>query len=156
MPDDPTDRAAIDKLVRAFFGLFSNRAGARPALGRIHELFVPQGLLVKCSVDEPLVSTLGEFIAPREVILTNGTLTDFDEEETAASTIVIGDCAQRLSAYRKSGVLEGQPFSRQGIKTFQFIRTGTGWKILSVAWDDEREGFAPADVFLDPPFIIPA
>ncbi len=142
--EEKADKAEIDALVRSFFQLFSNRAGIRPELDRIFGLFVPRGLLVKCGGEEPEVCSLIEFITPRQALLTNGTLQEFHEFETGESTTIFGDCAQRISAYQKSGVLDGQVFSTRGVKTFQFVRSGAGWKILSVAWDDERNGFQPA------------
>ena len=85
--------------------------------------------------------TLDQFIAPREELLSNGTLIDFAEVEKSESTEVLGHVAHRLSTYEKSGVLEGTPFKTRGVKTFQLIETPAGWRILSMAWDDEREGF---------------
>ena len=37
--------------------------------------------------------------------------------------------------------MNGKEFENKGIKTMQFIKTSAGWKISSVAWDDEREEF---------------
>jgi hypothetical protein len=69
-----------------------------------------------------------------------GALTGFQEVETAHRTSVFGNVAQRVSAYMKSGVLEGAAFQMRGVKVFQFIRTADGWRISAVSWDDEREG----------------
>ena len=134
-------KAEIDRLSESFFGLFSNRDGA-PDLERIFDLFVPNGLLAKCTGPDPEISTLRQFIAPRQDLLTNGTLTEFSESESSESTQIFGNVAQRISTYQKSGCLDGVPFSTRGVKTFQFVRTRTGWRILSVTWDDERDGLA--------------
>jgi hypothetical protein len=138
---DADAKAEIDRLADSFFALFSNRDGA-PVLDRIFDLFVPNGLIAKCTDPDPEISTLQEFIAPRQELLTNGTLTDFSESETFERTQIFGNIAQRLSTYQKSGRLDGVPFSARGVKTFQFVRTRTGWRILSVTWDDERDGLA--------------
>jgi hypothetical protein len=138
---DADAKAEIDRLADSFFELFSNRDGA-PVLDRIFDLFVPNGLIAKCTGPDPEISTLQEFIAPRQELLTNGTLTDFAESETSERTQIFGNIAQRLSTYQKSGCLNGVPFSTRGVKTFQFVRARTGWRILSVTWDDEREGLA--------------
>jgi hypothetical protein len=131
----------IDRLIAAFFALFSNRGGAQPNLAGIHELFVPEGVIAKCVDVKPEVSTLDDFIAPREQLLTSGALTDFEEVETSHQTEVFGHIARRVSMYRKSGVRDGAPFVTHGVKIFQLVETPQGWRILSMAWDDEREGF---------------
>lgn len=136
---DVDAKAAIDRLTNSFFALFSNRDGA-PDLDRIFDLFMPQGLVAKCTGPDPEISTLHEFIAPRRALLTNGSLTDFSESETTERTHIFGNIAQRLSTYQKSGSLDGVPFSTRGVKTLQFLRTRMGWRILSVTWDDERDG----------------
>ena len=134
-------KSELDRLTESFFALFSNRDGA-PELGRIFELFVPNGIIAKCTSVDPELTTLREFIAPRQVLLTSGTLTEFSESETSERTQIFGNIAQRISTYQKSGCLDGVPFSTRGVKTFQFVRTRIGWRILSVTWDDEREGLA--------------
>ena len=133
--------AEIDQLIASFFGLFNNRGGSRPDLARARELFVREGLIAKCVASPPEISTLEDFIAPRQELLSSGTLTDFEEVETSQTTQVFGHIAHRLSTYQKSGVLQGTPFVTRGIKSFQLLETPAGWRILSMTWDDEREDF---------------
>jgi hypothetical protein len=142
---DADAKAEIDRLTDAFFELFSNRDGA-PDLERIFDLFVPNGLIAKCTGPDPEISTLHEFVAPRREMLTNGTLTEFSESETFERTQIFGNIAQRLSIYQKSGCLDGVLFTTRGVKTFQFVRTRVGWRIFSVTWDDEREGLFVEDL----------
>ncbi|MEA2165298.1 MAG: hypothetical protein QOK37_3425 [Thermoanaerobaculia bacterium] len=139
-------KAEIDQLAESFFGLFSNRGGITPDLERIFELFVPQGVIAKCTSSDPEISTLREFITPRQDLLTNGALTEFSEAETAERTQIFGNIATRVSTYQKRGVLDGTPFTARGMKSFQFVKTSQGWRILSVNWDDEREGFSIHDL----------
>ncbi len=133
---------AIDQLIAAFFAVFDNHGGRQPDVGRMRELFAERGVLAKCVASAPEISTVEEFIAPRQELLTSGALTDFEEVETSATTQVFGHIAHRQSTYRKSGLLHGAPFVTRGVKSFQFLETPAGWRILSVTWDDEREGFA--------------
>lgn len=143
MPIEPPhpDQTAIDRLVEDFFSVFSNRDGARPRLQRLRELFIPEGVIIKHGGLQPEVYNLDSFIAPRERILNDGTLVDFEEAEVEARTLICGAIAQRLSLYRKSGVLDGRPFQARGLKMAQLVRTPAGWKFSAVAWDDERPGF---------------
>jgi hypothetical protein len=138
--------ADIDRLVQSFFALFSNRGGVLPDLSRVRDLFLAQGVIAKWHEGTLEVMTLDEFIAPRQELLTSGRLTEFFEVELSATTRVVGQIAQRLSVYEKSGVLEGAPFVTRGAKSFQFIDTKDGWRILSLSWDDEREGFSVSEV----------
>lgn len=141
-PDE--DQRAIDRLVGAFFALFSNRGGATPNLRAIFDLCLPQAVICKCVSSTPEVASLESFIAPREVLLSDGTLTEFHEYETAQRTRIVGNIAQRACTYEKAGVLRGTPFRARGVKVFQFIKGTQGWRISAVAWDDERDGLVLA------------
>jgi hypothetical protein len=139
------DQRAIDDLVRAFFGLFSNRDGVTPNLRAIFDLCIAEAVIAKCLSPAPEVMSLQSFIAPRQELLTNGTLTDFEEVETSSRTSIFGNVAQRACTYTKTGVLDGVPFRTRGVKVFQFIKTPQGWRISAVSWDDEREGVTIPD-----------
>ncbi len=125
----------LDALTAEFFGAFDNR-GSAPDVGRIRRLMLSQAVIVKTGPDLA-VYTVEEFIEPREKLLTDGRLVDFAEWETAERTDIAGDIAARFSEYRKSGVLQGVPFSGAGTKSFQFVRTDQGWRIASLSWFDE-------------------
>ncbi|MEU9193070.1 DUF4440 domain-containing protein [Streptomyces hundungensis] len=129
--------AEIDQLMRAFLGAFTNTDGARPDLNVVREVFIPQGVIINNSGAEPVVYDLDAFIAPREKILTDGTLTEFSEWEVHARTEVHGSIAHRLSEYAKSGIRDGLRFEGVGRKSTQFIRTPAGWRMSSMTWDDE-------------------
>jgi hypothetical protein len=45
--------------------------------------------------------------------------------------------AHRFSTYEKRGVRDGTPFAARGRIATQFVRTPGGWRITSMAWDDE-------------------
>jgi hypothetical protein len=137
-----TDPEAIDRVIGEFMGLFCNKNGAKPQLALIHDLFIKDGLIIKNCGPVPEVFNLDPFIRPRELILNDGTLAEFEEAEVQARTLIFGNIAQRIAIYSKSGILSGQPFQARGIKTTQLVRTPDGWRISALAWDDEREGFA--------------
>lgn len=131
----------IDELVKKFFNSFSIKKGCKADLSSIYELFIQEGLIVKCSSSTPEIYNLLQFIEPREKMFNDGYLSNFFEEELLEKTEIFGNIAHRLSYYKKSGLMNGKEFENKGIKTMQFIKTSDGWKISSVAWDDEREGF---------------
>ena len=130
------DLDATNALTAAFFSAFDNRTGA-PALHLIEQVCIPQAVISKCVSDTPEVMSLAQFIAPRRVILTDGTLADFSERETSHTTQIFGHIAQRWCTYEKSGRLKGVAFHATGTKTIQFIKTPAGWRISAVAWDDD-------------------
>lgn len=130
-----------------FFSTFNNKNGKQADLDSLAEIFVAGGLIVKTCGESPSVCNLAEFIAPRRALLNGGDLQEFSEEETWERTDIFGGVAQRLCVYEKSGVLSGQEFTSQGMKSIQLVKTEAGWKISSVAWDDEREGLSvPEDI----------
>jgi hypothetical protein len=130
----------LKAIIDAFFEAVSFEEGSSPAYDRIRELVVPGGLLIRNSGAAPEIATVDEFIAPRQALVDSGELTSFAEFETHAITEVFGQVAHRLSTYGKRGVSGGEPFEGAGIISTQFVLTPDGWRISSMAWDDERPG----------------
>lgn len=85
----------------------------------------------------PVVYDVASFLEPRKTILTDGTVREFSEYETSAQTHVYGNIAQRFSRYEKNWIASGVRVEGRGAKVTQFVRTPQGWKISSVAWDDD-------------------
>jgi hypothetical protein len=131
---------ALQAIIDAFFEAVSFEEGSAPAYDRIRELVVPGGLLIRNSGAAPEIATVDEFIAPRQALVDSGELTSFAEFETHAITEVFGQVAHRLSSYGKRGVSGGEPFEGAGVISTQFVLTPDGWRISSMAWDDERPG----------------
>ncbi|MEU6161291.1 GNAT family protein [Streptomyces sp. NPDC047130] len=131
------DQAEIDRLMDRFMASFTNTGGRRPDLEVIRELFVPEGQIVSNTGDVPVVMDLDAFVQPRQKMLTDGTLTEFSEWEVSRRTEIFGSVAHRFSEYRKSGVRDGARFEGRGHKTTQFLRTPAGWRMSSMAWEDE-------------------
>lgn len=138
-------KAEIDHLVSEFFGAVSFGAGATPSYGNIAPLFIDRGLLIKASTDVPEVSSVQEFVKPREALVASGDLTQFHESEESESTLIFGNVAHRFSVYAKSGITGGKAFEARGKITTQFVNTPSGWKMSAMAWDDERPGLSLAD-----------
>ncbi|MBB5868915.1 hypothetical protein F4553_002294 [Allocatelliglobosispora scoriae] len=136
----------LAELLGAFLAAVSFRRGERPGYGRIHDLFLPEGLLIRNSGPAPEVTTVAQFIEPRQATVDSGALTEFEEVETAARTEVFGQVAHRFSAYAKRGVLDGVPFAGAGMISTQCVLTPLGWRISSMAWDDERPGLTVAEI----------
>ncbi|WP_327008972.1 DUF4440 domain-containing protein [Dactylosporangium sp. NBC_01737] len=127
----------METLLHDFFRAVSFEPGERPHYDAIRDLFVPEGLLVK-AVGAPDVATVDAFIAPRLALVESGALTRFHESELSGETTAFGNVAQRWSVYDKRGVQDGVAFAAVGRISTQFVRTPSGWRITSMAWDDER------------------
>lgn len=132
--------AELKRLTENFFRAVSFEAGTKPSYAGLHELFIASGLLIKNSGATPEINTVREFIEPRQASVDAGDLTRFHEAEIAEATEIFGNVAQRFSAYVKSGTLKGVPFAARGMISTQFILTPAGWRMSSMAWDDERPG----------------
>jgi hypothetical protein len=134
------DRAAIADIVRTFFAAFTSGPDSAARLDALRAAFLPEAVIIRTCGGEPAVYDLDSFIAPRQALLSGGTLVDFREWELSGHTEMFGDIAQHFCGYAKAGVQDGKPFTARGMKTLQFIRTSAGWRISAAAWDDERDG----------------
>jgi hypothetical protein len=131
-------RTNLQSLIDEFFRAVSFQPGQTPAYGGISELFVDDGKLIKNSSDAPEISSVDQFIASRQQLVDSGALTSFQEIETAEITEVFGNIAHRFSTYVKHGTMYGTAIEGRGVISTQFIRTPNGWRMNSMAWDDER------------------
>jgi hypothetical protein len=130
----------IEGIVRAFFAAFISGPDSSTRLDELRSLFLPGAVIVRTCGTEPVLYGVEEFIAPREALLSGGTLVDFREWHVSGRTDLFGDLAHWFGTYAKSWEQDGTPFSGRGMKSLQFVRTGEGWRISAAAWDDEREG----------------
>jgi hypothetical protein len=103
------------------------------------------GKLIRNSSESPEISNVDDFIAARQRLIDSGALTSFEEFETAETTEVFGNIAHRLSTYEKRGTINGEAIEGRGVISTQFICTPSGWRMTSMAWDDERPGLAIPD-----------
>lgn len=136
------DRAEIAGIVRTFFAAFVSGAECAGRLDALRQVFLPEAVIIRTCGGEPTVYGVDSFIAPRQELLSGGSLTAFREWELSGHTEVFGDIAQHFCGYAKAGVQDGTPFTVRGMKTLQFVRTSAGWRISAAAWDDERDGLA--------------
>ncbi|MFC9299504.1 DUF4440 domain-containing protein [Streptomyces sp. NPDC057011] len=130
-----TDKAEIDRVTAEFFGAFDNRGGKAADVARLRRLVLPGGVIVHAG-PELTVYTVEEFVEPRERLLGDGRLVEFSEWETTERTEIAGGIASRFGEYRKSGILDGEPFEGAGTKTMQFVRGPEGWRIAAFSWCD--------------------
>jgi hypothetical protein len=128
----------LARLVAAFFAAVSFEEGGQPGYDAIRDLFVERGLLIRNTGDAPEVTSVDEFIAPRAALAASGELTSFYEGELEAVDQHFGTVAHRWCTYEKRGVQNGTAFEARGTISTQFVLTPQGWRMSSMAWDDER------------------
>jgi hypothetical protein len=141
----PIDATAMEALLQEFFRAVSFAPNERPSYETLRELFIEDGRLIWNSAGSPNVETVDGFIAPRQAMVDSGELTSFHERELRAVTEIFGNVAHRFSTYEKSGVSGGAPFANKGMISTQFVWTVDGWRISSMAWDDQRPGLTITD-----------
>jgi len=132
-----SDKENIDNVINKFFRLFNNKSNSELNLEAIFNLCIPQTIIIKKNGHDQVIYSLESFITPRKIILTDGTLTDFEEFEIKNDTNIMKHIAQRFCRYQKNGVMNGKPFSEFGTKMFHLLKTIEGWKINSVIWEDD-------------------
>ena len=130
--------AELARLAAAFFAAVSFEEGGTPGYDAIGDLFIDAGLLIRNTGDAPEVTTVEEFIAPRAQLVASGALTSFYEGELEAVNQTFGTVAHRWCTYEKRGVQNGSSFEARGAISIQFVLTPEGWRMSSMAWDDER------------------
>jgi hypothetical protein len=131
------DKIEINDLTKQFFNLFDNTDNKIPDRTIARKICIPEITIIKKTGLTEVVYNLTNFIEPRKAILSDGTLTNFQELELHEETQIIGHIAQRRSRYQKSGNLSGKLFTETGTKFFQFIKTKNGWRINSLVWEDD-------------------
>ncbi|SER06959.1 GNAT family N-acetyltransferase [Microlunatus flavus] len=138
-PSSTADRAEIVELVGTFFRAFTSGDGAHGRIAQLHERFLPQAVVVRTCGEEPAVLGVDQFLAPRERLLSDGSLVDFQEWPVQGRLEIFGDVAHWFGSYTKVGIQAGARVDGAGMKSLQLVRTGAGWRISAAAWDDERD-----------------
>lgn len=137
---DDTDRDAVAAVIDTFFSAFVSGAAAVRGAELLRQVLLPEAVIVRACGLEPVSYTVETFIQPRVELLAAGRLHDFRERAVTTRIDVFGDIAQAWCWYDKSWSEDGQAHHEHGMKTIQLIRTGAGWRISALAWDDERPG----------------
>jgi hypothetical protein len=136
MIPDPAAQAEIDALIARFFRAFDNRAGT-PSIEDVTGCFADKAVIACHDGTGTKLYTAREFAAPRIALLGGGSLRDFSETETESTTRIVGGIATRTSRYEKSGLLDGMPYGGAGTKLFHLVKLEGGWRISSLAWQDD-------------------
>lgn len=134
------DVETIEGIVRALYEVISGPAGTRD-WDRERTLLAPGARQMPTRPRPEGGATLDMFdmdgyIASRSPFFAEN---DFYEAEIAHRVERFGNIAHVWSTYEYRRAPEAEPFGR-GINSIQLFHDGDRWWIVSILWDNEREG----------------
>jgi hypothetical protein len=134
------DAVSIDSLVKALYETISGSAGQPRQWERDRALHHPKALLIPARQAKGGPSggvfSFDEFVASRAPYLEAN---DFYEIEIARKEFRFGAIAHVLSFY-EARTAPGGELLRRGVNSIQLLHDGERWWVMSVLWDNEREG----------------
>jgi len=134
-----SDTDSIDTTVHSVYDVISGPAGTRD-WARFHSLFAEGARLIPIRTSPQ--SSLANVMTPADYEKNAGATfakNAFYESEVAHRVETFGNIAHVFSTYESRRAPGEKPFAR-GINSFQLVKTPTGWKIMTILWDSEREG----------------
>lgn len=138
-PAAAADVASIDAIIAAVYDVISGPAGQKRDWDRFRSLFVPGARLIP-AVRRP-DSTRALVLAPEDYIARSGPQLEergFFEREIHQVTESYGDIVHVFSTYESRRALaDPAPFAR-GINSFQLVKDGNRWWIVTIFWFQER------------------
>ena len=133
VPANPADVASIDSIMRATYDVISGPAGQKRDWNRMRSLFTSNARLM------PLARTGLRSGSVEDYIATSGPMLEqrgFHEIELARKVEQYGDIAHVFSTYEARNSLGG-PVIMRGINSFQLVRHGGRWWVVSIMWQQE-------------------
>ena len=128
------DTDSIDSVMKAVYEVISGPAGAPRDWVRFKALFADGARLIPVRTTGPAVMTPDEY-AQRAT--PNFEKNAFYETELSRRTESFGNIAHAFSTYESRHAPGDKPFAR-GINSFQLVKTGDTWKVMTIFWDSER------------------
>jgi len=114
-------------------------------------LYHPDARLVRTGMNEDgsafaKVMSLDEYINNADALLAN---VEFSEVEAKHEARIFGNVAQVASVYESTFKTETEEIHGRGVNFFNLIYDGSTWLIMSIVWDNEREGLSLTDSGFD-------
>jgi len=134
----PGDVDSIDHIIAAVYDVISGPAGQARDWDRFRSLFIPEGRLIPNTV-RPDGTVVRRVLSVDEFASRSGAATaqqGFFENELSRKQEVFDNIAHIFSTYESRHEKGGQPFAR-GINSFQLLRDGQRWYIVTIMWEAE-------------------
>lgn len=114
------------------------------------EMYHPDARLVRTGLNDDgssfaKVMSVEDFIENVDDMLADA---EFSETEIKHEARIFGNVAQVASFYEKSLKTPTEETHGRGVNFFNFIYDGSRWLIMSIIWDNEREGLSLLDIGL--------
>lgn len=145
MHDEKLEQLAA--LIDEFYAIISGPAGPRD-WSRERAILHPQARLMRTGADESgrpwiKVMSLDEYIADTAPFFAAG---DFHEIEVARRVDRFGNWAHVRSVYEARRAPDDPELLKRGVNSIQLFHDGERWRVVSVLWDNERDGVqVPSD-----------
>lgn len=143
------DGDSTETAVRAVYDAISGEAGARD-WARFRSLFAEGARLISMRVTAegatPRVMTVEDYEKQAGASFEKNA---FYEGEVSRRVETFGNIAQVFSTYESRRGPAEKPFAR-GINSFQLVKVGKAWKVMTILWDTEREGNPIPEKYLIP------
>lgn len=133
----PADTDSVDSVVRAVYDVISGPAGTRD-WGRFRALFAEGARLIPIRVNAD--GSSASVLTPDDYAQRAGASFEkaaFYESEAARRVETFGNIAHVFSTYESRRAPGDKPFAR-GINSFQLVKIGGAWKVMTILWDSER------------------
>ena len=137
----------LASLIDEFYAIISGPAGPRD-WSRERAILHPQARLMRTGVDEAgrpwiRVMSLDEYVADTAPFFAAD---DFHEIEVARRVDRFGNWAHVRSVYEARRSPGDPALLKRGVNSIQLFHDGERWRVVSVLWDNEREGVeVPSD-----------
>ncbi|MDP8982119.1 MAG: nuclear transport factor 2 family protein [Acidobacteriota bacterium] len=136
--ETPPDVSSLDAIVKSVYDVISGPAGQKRDWDRMRSLFHPGARLIPTRPTDAggaqaFVLSLDEYIQRSQTALEKG----FFESEIHRETQTFGNIAQVFSTYESRHAPAEKPFAR-GINSFQLLKDGKRWWVITIFWDSER------------------
>ena len=128
------DTDSIDSVIKAVYEVISGPAGTPRDWVRFKALFADGARLIPVRAAGPAVSTPDEYAERAKPIFEKA---GFYETELARKLETFGNMAHAFSTYESRHAPSEKPFAR-GINSFQLVKVGDTWKVMTILWDSER------------------
>lgn len=134
----PADTDSVDSVVHAVYAAISGPAGGRD-WARFRGLFAEGARLIsmRSTADGPAPQVM----SPDDYAKRAGANFEknaFYEAELAGRMETFGAIAHVFSTYESRRAPGEKPFAR-GINSFQLVKEGAAWKVMTILWDSEKE-----------------
>lgn len=131
------DTDSIDSVVHAVYDVISGPAGARD-WARFRTLFADGARLIP--VRNTPQGGVPAAMTPDDYATRAGASFEkagFFESEVSRKMETFGNIAHVFSTYESRRAPGEKPFAR-GINSFQLVKMGNAWKVMTIFWDSER------------------